>query len=74
MRIVIDPMLCDGHALCEAIAPDVFVMGPDEKAHVSGVEIGADLLEAVREAAMMCPCQAISLGEDHRAQGEESER
>ena len=73
MRIVIDPMMCDGHALCEAIAPDVFVMGADEKAHVADIEITADMLAAVREAAMMCPCQAISLGEDDRGQ-EESER
>jgi ferredoxin len=63
MQIVIDPMLCDGHALCETIAPDVFVMGPDEKAHVADVDITDDMMPAIREATMMCPCQAITLTE-----------
>ena len=45
-------------------------MGADEKAHVADIEITADMLAAVREAAMMCPCQAISLGEDDRGQEE----
>ena len=64
MRIVIDAMLCDGHALCEAIAPTVFVMGTDEKAHVADVELTEDMLPSIREAVMMCPCQAIELSID----------
>ena len=63
MRIAIDPMLCDGHALCESIAPDVFVIGDDEKAHVADVEVTDDMMPSVREAAMMCPCQAIAVVE-----------
>ena len=63
MRIAIDPMLCDGHALCESIAPDVFVIGDDERAHVGVVEISDDMVPAIREAAMMCPCRAIALTE-----------
>jgi ferredoxin len=61
MRIVIDSVLCDGHALCESIAPDVFVMGADEKAHVVEVEITDDMMPSIREAAMMCPCRAIDV-------------
>jgi ferredoxin len=61
VRIVIDPDLCDGHALCESIAPTVFQMGDDEKAHVADVEITDDLLPAIREAVQLCPCRAIEL-------------
>jgi ferredoxin len=61
MRIVIDSTLCEGHALCEAIAPHVFVMGDDEKAHVAEVEITEDMMPSIREAAMMCPCRAIDV-------------
>jgi ferredoxin len=63
MRIVIDPMLCDGHALCESIAPSVFVIGEDERAHVADVGISDDMVPSIREAAMMCPCRAIALVE-----------
>jgi ferredoxin len=51
--------LCDGHALCESIAPAVFAMGADEKAHVVEGELTDDMVPSIREAAMMCPCQAI---------------
>jgi ferredoxin len=64
MRIVIDVDLCDGHALCESVAPTVFVMGADEKAHLTGVELTDDLLPSAREAALRCPCRAIELHDD----------
>ena len=63
-RIHIDPMLCDGHALCEAVAPQVFQMGDDERAHVLDVQITDALMPSVREAVRVCPCQAISLRDD----------
>jgi ferredoxin len=63
MRIVIDPMLCDGHALCESIAPAVFGIGDDERAYVEPVAITDDMVPSIREAAMMCPCRAIALVE-----------
>ena len=63
MRIVIEADLCDGHALCESIAPEVFVMGDDEKAHLTDVEVTPDMMPAVREAALRCPCRAILVDE-----------
>jgi len=60
-RVTVDPLLCEGHALCEALAPDVFEMGDDDRAHVRDVEITSDLLPRVRDAVRACPCQAIDL-------------
>jgi ferredoxin len=60
-RIVVDADLCQGHAMCELEAPDVFAvpkMGP-----VAVVGEITDL-EAVRSAVRHCPTQALTLQED----------
>lgn len=64
IRITIDAMACDGHALCVAVAPDVFEMGDDERARVIDVPITDALRPAVFEAARVCPCQAIEVREE----------
>jgi ferredoxin len=61
MQVVVDAMLCDGHALCQAVAPALFVMGTDEKAHVADVEITENMLPSIHEAIAICPCRAIEL-------------
>jgi ferredoxin len=64
IRIAIDAMACDGHALCVAVAPQVFEMGDDERAHVIDVAITDALRPSVLEAARVCPCQAIEVDEE----------
>lgn len=61
IRVTIDLMVCDGHALCETVAPQVFELGDDERAQVLDVEITDELLPSVEDAVRRCPCQAISL-------------
>jgi ferredoxin len=60
VEIVVDAMLCEGHALCVSAAPDVFEMGDDEKAVVLPVELTDDILRQVDDAILRCPVQAIS--------------
>jgi ferredoxin len=62
-RIVVDAQLCEGHGLCLTSAPAVFEMRSDERAYVAATEITSTLLPGVREAAQMCPTQAISVDE-----------
>jgi ferredoxin len=57
-RISIDRSLCNGHGVCEALAPDVFELADDGLA-VLHTELSAD--EAVREACDSCPMGAISI-------------
>ena len=57
-RISIDRSLCNGHGVCEALAPDVFELGPDDLA-VLRTATSDD--EAVREACDSCPMGAITL-------------
>jgi len=64
MRIVIDEMLCEGNAECMKAAPEVFVVGDDDRARLL-IERPPDELRARVEAAVRrCPRQAIALRDD----------
>jgi ferredoxin len=57
-RISIDRSLCNGHGVCEAIAPEVFELGDDGLAVVRATMSDDD---AVQEACDSCPMGAISI-------------
>jgi ferredoxin len=67
VRAVVDPLVCEGHALCLSHAPAIFDMGADERAYVTGAEITAELMPGLRAAIEACPTQAIRLadGQDY---------
>ena len=56
--VSIDRSLCNGYGVCEALAPDVFELGPDGLAVVRS---GTSADEAVREACDSCPMGAITV-------------
>lgn len=64
VRVSIDPDRCEGHALCEAVAPGLFEMGDDDRAHVLDVDVVGDLIRAAHEASRVCPVQAITVHDD----------
>jgi ferredoxin len=57
-RVTIDRSLCNGYGVCEALAPDVFVLDNDGLAELRQ---GVTEDEAVREACDNCPMGAITL-------------
>ena len=57
-RVTIDRSLCNGYGVCEALAPDVFLLGDDGLAELKQ---GVSEDEAVREACDNCPMGAITL-------------
>jgi len=64
MRVVIDEMLCEGNAECMKAAPEVFVVGDDDRARLL-LERPPDTLRArVETAVRRCPRQALTLRED----------
>jgi ferredoxin len=56
---VIDYSLCSGCGTCEALCPDVFELGDDEKSHVID-EKGCDSCDC-EEAVDSCPEGAITM-------------
>ena len=62
-RVVVDEDLCQGHAMCELEAPDVFSVPKSGPVTVLRDLTGADL-DAVRSAVHHCPTGALTLQED----------
>lgn len=61
MRIIVDADLCQGHAMCEVEAPDVFSVPKVGPVTVIGPITD---VEAVRSAVRHCPTGALTLMED----------
>jgi ferredoxin len=61
VKVVIDSEVCQGHARCWEICPEVFSL--DEAGHgfVSSPDVPPDFEEDVEEAAANCPERAIRL-------------
>jgi ferredoxin len=62
-RVVVDQDLCQGHAMCELEAPDVFTV-PKRGTATVVADVTADNIEAVRLAVRHCPTGALELEED----------
>jgi ferredoxin len=61
VRVVVDADLCQGHAMCELEAPDVFSVPKVGPVEVVGETTDAD---ALRSAVRHCPTGALTLLED----------
>lgn len=59
MKATIDQELCIGCGLCPTIAPEVFEMKDDGKAHEIVDEVPADQENEAQESADSCPTNAI---------------
>jgi ferredoxin len=63
VRVVIDPDLCEGNAECVKLAPEVFVLGDDDHAHLRLERPPEVLRDAIERAVRRCPRQAIAIRE-----------
>ena len=63
-RIVVDRDLCQGHAVCESEAPDVFSVSKAGQLTVLDETPGDDRRKAVEAAVKYCPTHALSIVED----------
>ncbi len=58
-RVEVDLDLCQGHAMCELEAPDVFTVPKRGKVEILDPEPPDEALDEVRRAVDMCPTQAL---------------
>jgi ferredoxin len=61
MKVTVDPALCQGHARCWDICPEVFSLDDEGHSYVSDAEVPPELETQARQAATNCPERAISL-------------
>lgn len=62
--VVVDPKLCEGNAVCEAVSSDVFRLETDDLITVLQDRPSDALREQVEQAVALCPRGAISIVED----------
>jgi ferredoxin len=64
MRVRVDPNKCQGHTLCNRVAPEIFrLREEDGHAEVVMGEVPRELEEKARKAVRGCPEEAISVEE-----------
>ena len=61
MRVVVNHTLCEGNARCMDVAPEVFVVGDDDKVRLLVERPQETLRTKVGEAVRRCPRQALSI-------------
>ncbi|HEY8478729.1 MAG TPA: ferredoxin [Spirillospora sp.] len=61
MRIEVDLDLCQGHAMCELEAPDVFEVPRKGKVRILDAEPPEDARAEVLAAVRYCPTRALRL-------------
>ena len=62
-RVEVDRDLCQGHAMCELEAPDVFAVPKRGVVEILDAEPPDELRDAVEMAVDMCPTRALSITE-----------
>ncbi len=63
MKVVVDRQVCEGNGRCAEVAPQIFQVRDDDKAHVLLENPPENLKEKLKLAARLCPRQAISIVE-----------
>ena len=64
MRIVVDMDLCQGHAVCESEADEVFTVPKNGKVEVLDPSPPDALRAKVEAAVKYCPTHALKIEED----------
>ncbi|MDE2619010.1 MAG: ferredoxin [Sphingomonadales bacterium] len=65
MRVIANPELCQGHARCEDLCPQVFATDPVEgKVVIADPVVPPGLEDKVRLAVRNCPEGALRLAKD----------
>jgi ferredoxin len=61
MKVTVDPELCQGHARCWDICPEVFSLNEEGNSVVLVPEVPAGFEAQVEKAVANCPERAITL-------------
>jgi ferredoxin len=63
MKVTVDRDLCQGHAMCELEAPEVFRVGKADQVELLVDVVPAGHEDAVRLAVTYCPTRALTIEE-----------
>ncbi|MBB3601890.1 ferredoxin [Mycolicibacterium sp. BK556] len=60
-RVTIDATRCAGIGICEGLAPDLFEVGDDDRAHLIGDLVDASRLAELDAVVANCPTQSLTV-------------
>jgi ferredoxin len=66
MKVRVDKEICAGFGVCLGLCPEMFELHDDGYATVLLSEVPPELEDMVRQAAIQCPSNAISVSDDPR--------
>lgn len=61
MKIILDRPRCEGHGLCEEVAPELMHLDDEGELVVDRVEVDGDDARVAAAAARVCPVAALRL-------------
>lgn len=61
MKVIVNPDLCVGNGVCEAVAPDLFLVSDSGEAQPLVDEIPPEAVQLATEAVQGCPARALTL-------------
>lgn len=61
MKIILDRPRCEGHGLCEEVAPTLMHLDDAGELVLDVVDVNDDQLDAAKEAVRVCPVAALKL-------------
>ncbi|WP_040794845.1 ferredoxin [Nocardia higoensis] len=64
MKLIADRNRCEGHGMCEALAPELFHVDDDGIVTLTSDTVAEADREIVELAVDSCPVQALSLARD----------
>lgn len=61
MKIILDRPRCEGHGLCEEVAPKLMHLDDDGELVLDVVDVNDEQLDAAKAAVRVCPVAALKL-------------
>jgi ferredoxin len=61
VKVRVDPSKCEGHALCNGYAPQLFTLDDDGYSDIDVTVVPAGMEDAARRGALACPERAITV-------------
>jgi ferredoxin len=61
MKIILDRPRCEGHGLCEEVAPKLMHLDDDGELVLDVVDVTDEQLDAAKAAVRVCPVAALKL-------------
>jgi ferredoxin len=61
VKIRVDNEMCQGHAQCNAVSPNLFTLDTDGYSNVGVREVPSGMEEVARRGMLACPERAITI-------------